>query len=155
MYCIRAVIATDPVLRELASTMPEARIVPLGQNLPLLPVTDALFDALTRAGAPELDGFCKTSAALGAMTANCSTIGPVAYVEAEYFGGTGSQTAQVWDAGKVVLGPLHLAEGEPSPATGTPISRALRQLGATKGDHFDEFDAVELGRHRDWLSPAT
>ena len=42
MYCIQAVIATGPVLRELVSALPEARIVPLGQGLSLLPVTDAL-----------------------------------------------------------------------------------------------------------------
>jgi hypothetical protein len=80
----------------------------------------------------------------------------VAYIEADYFGGVGTQTAQVWDGGKMALGPLHLAEGEPSPTTGTPISQALRRLGATKGNHVDEFAAVGLGRHRDtddWLSP--
>jgi hypothetical protein len=156
MYCLQAVIATDPVLRELAATMPEACIVPLGQHLSLLPMTDVLFDAVTLAGAPELDGFWKAPAGFGHMVTTCSMTGPVAYVEADYFGGTGTQTVQVWDAGKVVLGPLHLAEGEPSPATGTPLSQALRQLGATKGNHFDEFDAVGLGRHRDtddWLSP--
>ena len=158
MYCIQAVIATGPVLRELVSALPEARIVPLGQGLSLLPVTDALIDTHSLAGAPEFDGLGTTARGLDVMMAACSTTGPVAYVEAEYFGGTGSQTAQVWDAGEVVLGPLHLTEGEPSPAAGTPISQALRQLGATKGDHFDEFDAVGLGRHRDtddWLSPTS
>jgi hypothetical protein len=38
-----------------------------------------------------------------------------------------------------------------------PLSRrALRRLGAVKGEHFDEFEAVGLGRHRgtgDWLPP--
>ncbi|MFB8000373.1 hypothetical protein ACFC4G_47455 [Streptomyces sp. NPDC056002] len=49
---------------------------------------------------------------------------------------------------------MRLAEGEPSPTTGTPISQALRRLGAAKGNYVDEFSAVELGRHRDtgdWL----
>jgi hypothetical protein len=27
-------------------------------------------------------------------------LGPVAYVEADYFGGAGTQTAQVWDQGE-------------------------------------------------------
>ena len=54
------------------------------------------------------------------------------------------------------IGPLHLAGGEPIPAEGSPISRALRRLGVVKGEHFDEFDAVGLGRHREtvsWLPP--
>ncbi len=97
--------------------------MPLGQQLSLLPITDALSDA-------------------------------VAYLEAEYFGGASSETAQVWDGGHVVLGPLHLAENEPPPADGSPISQALRRLGVDKRDHHDEFDAVGLGRFRetdDWL----
>jgi len=148
-YCLQAVIADEPVLRELAGSIEEAHIVPLGKHLSLLPMTDALFDVVTIAGAPELDGFWEAPAGFGSALAACSVNGPVAYVEAEFFGGAGTQCAQVWDGGKVVLGPLHLAEGEPSPAAGSPISQALRQLGTDRGNHFDEFDAVGLGRHRD------
>jgi hypothetical protein len=46
---------------------------------------------------------------------------------------------------------------EPFPETGSPFSQALRRLGVAKGDHFDEFEAIELGRSRntdDWLSLA-
>jgi hypothetical protein len=157
-YCLQAISASEPVLRELAGSIKEARIVPLGQHLSLVPMTDALFDAITVVGAPDLDGFWKFPAGFGSTLAACSANGPVAYVEAEFFGGTGTQSAQVWDAGKVVLGPLHLTEGEPTPTAGSPISQALRQLGAATGDHFDEFDAVGLGRHRetqDWLPPTS
>lgn len=164
MYCLQAVIATESVLRELAATVTKARIVPLGQHLSLLPMTDAQLKAVTAAGAPKLDGFWKAPAGFGRVLAACSATGPLAYVEADYFGGTGIQTAQVWDAGKVVLGPLHVSEGEPFPATGSPISQALRRLGATTegyrivGFDIDEFDAVGLGRHRDtddWLPPSS
>src|SRR5690348_4372397 len=108
MYSIQAVIATGPVLHELASALPGASIVPLAHGLSLAPMTDVLLDVLA-----------KTPADLGSVLAACSTAGPVAYVEAEYFGGVGSQLAEVWDAGKVVLGPLHLAEGEPPSADGS------------------------------------
>ncbi|MFF8646523.1 hypothetical protein [Streptomyces sp. NPDC015345] len=156
MYCLQVVIAAESVLRELAGSTTEACIIPLGQHLWLLPMTDALFDVVTAAGAPELNGFWKAPAGYDRLLTACSETGPVAYIEADYFGGVGTQTAQVWDGGKIALGPLHLAEGEPSPTTGTPISQALRRLGATKGNHVDEFAAVGLGRHRDtddWLSP--
>ncbi|MFY7065767.1 hypothetical protein ACOQFV_07890 [Nocardiopsis changdeensis] len=148
MYQLEAVIADRAVLRELAGPVRQAHIVPLNQGLSLLPMTDALFDALTVAGAPGLDGFWKAPAGLGDRSAACSAHGPVAYVEADFFGGTGTQSAQVWDRGEVVLGPLHTAEGEPAPPAGSPISQALRRLGVTRGDHFDEFDAAGLGRHR-------
>ncbi|MEU8890467.1 hypothetical protein [Streptomyces sp. NPDC048442] len=104
MYRLQAAIATESVLRELVGSTTEACIVPLAQHLWLLPMTDALFDAVTVAGALELDGFWKAPAGSDLLLTTCSEAGPVAYVEADYFGGAGTQTAQVWDAGQVVLG---------------------------------------------------
>lgn len=154
MYCLQAVIAAEPVLRELVGSVQDAHVVPLGQHLSILPMANALFDAITVVGAPELDGFLKAPAGFGCALTACSSLGPVAYVEAEYFGGTGTQFVQVWDARKVVLSPMQLADRGPEQFGSSPISQALRRLGAVKGDHIDEFDAVGLGRHRDtndWL----
>jgi hypothetical protein len=67
----------------------------------------------------------------------------------------GEQRAAVWADGGLVLGPLGVAEGERFPAAGSPISQALRRLGATAPDGEDEFSAVGLGRHRGseaWIS---
>jgi hypothetical protein len=159
MYCLRAVIATEQVPSEMVGVIQDAHdahIVFLGQHLSLLPMTDVLFDVDTT-GVSLPEGLWKVPAALGRTLAACSANGPVAYIEAEFFGGIGEQHAQVWDNGAVVLGPLHLGENEPIPPTGTPISHALRRLGVAKGNHYDEFDAVGLGRHRDtedWLLPA-
>lgn len=102
MYCLRAVIATEHVLSELAGAIEDghdAHVAFLGQHLSLLAMTDVLFDAVTVAGASLPDGLWKVPAALGRMLAACSANGPVAYVEAEFFGGTGEQAAQVWDRG--------------------------------------------------------
>jgi hypothetical protein len=158
MYRLQAVIAAEHVLRDLTSVIQDARIVSLSQCLSLLPMTDALFDEVTVTDAPQLDGFRKAPAGFDRALAACSANGPVAYVEADYFGGTGEQSAMVWDAGQVVLGHLHLAEKVPAPVIGTPISQALRRLGVIKGDHPDEFDAVGLGRYRDtedWRPPSS
>jgi hypothetical protein len=73
---------------------------------------------------------------------------PVTYVEAEYVGGVGEQQAAVWDAGTIALGPLHVQEGQPFPPAGSPISQALRRLGAVASAGEDEFSAVALDRHR-------
>ncbi|MGK4597926.1 MULTISPECIES: hypothetical protein [Amycolatopsis] len=135
MYCLRAVIVTESARRRVLDSLEGARLVPLGQDLSLMPVAETRFDT--------------------GPLAECSEHGAVAYVEAEYFGGAGTQFAQVWEGGETVLGPLQVDEDEPDPADGSPISQALRRLGVLKGDHFDEFDAVGLGRHRDtddWLS---
>lgn len=56
------------------------------------------------------------------------------------------------------LGPLVSGEFEPSPPEGSPISRALRRIGARVVDahHHDEFEAVGLTAHRrtdGWAAP--
>ncbi|WP_340687362.1 hypothetical protein LCL61_14860 [Amycolatopsis coloradensis] len=138
MYCLQAALVTESARGELLDSVDGARFVSLGHQLSLMPLSEALLEA----------------GEFWTALAECSEHGAVAYVEAEYFGGAGTQSAQVWDGGERVLGPLHLAEGEAAPAGGSPISQALRRLGVVKGDHFDEFDAVGLGRHRDtrdWL----
>ncbi|MEV6829309.1 hypothetical protein [Amycolatopsis sp. NPDC051102] len=155
MYRLESVIGGDAVLRRLAGSVVAARIVPLHGPLSMLLMTDEYFDAVTVPGAPKLAGFWKAPAGFGSSLAACSELGPVAYVEAEYFGGAGTQSAQVWHRGAVLLGPLHVAENERPPADGSPISQALRALGVRRGAHFDEFDAAGLGRHRrpeDWLA---
>ncbi|WET77736.1 hypothetical protein P3102_27160 [Amycolatopsis sp. QT-25] len=150
MYRLEAVVVTESARGELLDSIGRVRLVALGQNLFLLPLTEALFDT----GVPGFGGLRTASTDFARLLAECSEHGAVAHVEAEYFGGVGTQFAQVWDHGKTVLGPLRLAEDEPAPADGSPISQALRWLGVLKGEHFDEFDAVGLGRYRDtddWL----
>ncbi|KOX22220.1 hypothetical protein [Nocardiopsis sp. NRRL B-16309] len=155
MYCLEAVLAVRPTLDALVGGDPHARVVPLDARLSLLPMTGELFDSVAVAGAPRAEGFWKLPPGFDRALAACSAAGPLAYVEAEYFGGAGEQNAQVWNGGRVVLGPLHLPEDRPSVADGSPISLALRHLGIDRGDHLDEFDAVGLGRYRrteDWLT---
>lgn len=158
MYCLAGVIAAQSVLHELTGSVPATGILPLSGHLSLLPMTDALFDAMTIVGAATLDGFWQAPAGFGDALATCSATGPVGYVEADFLGGVGTQSAQAWAGGNVVLGSLPMAVGQPAPAAGTPISQALRRLGVVAGTHVDEFDAVGLGRHRrteDWLPPAS
>ncbi len=59
----------------------------------------------------------------------------IAFVEAEYFGGAGSQMATVWHEGEVA-------------AAEVTINEALRLLGVVREGDQDEFDSAGLGRHR-------
>ena len=81
---------------------------------------------------------------------------PLAYVETNYQGGPGEQSAIVWAGGRIVFGPATTDTGEPrTPLLEGAINRALRHLGVERGDVIDEFDALGLGRHRlneDWCS---
>lgn len=153
-YELQAVIAGDAVLRGVSRGLPAARVATLGQGLSLIPMTGRLFDVATD-GTEALPGFRGLPGGFDKRLADWSTAGVVAYVEAEYFGGVGEQHAAVWALGAVVLGPLHVREGEPFGSAGSPISQALRRLGAVADAATDEFASVGLDRHRhseDWIA---
>ncbi|MFE7526993.1 hypothetical protein ACFU7Y_14840 [Kitasatospora sp. NPDC057542] len=161
-YELQALIGTCELLTVAAAEVPAARVVPLAQGLALIPVTSAVRAALQGDGSVRKPGggagFGWHSDGFELRLAAWSKAGPIACVEAEYFGGSGTQRAAVWTDGRVVLGPLTIGEFEPAPAEGTPISRALRQVGArTEEGRADEFESVGLGRHRStggWAEPA-
>ncbi|MGY5123676.1 hypothetical protein [Streptomyces nigrescens] len=108
----------------------------------------ALFDSVADCSDPGALGFWRLSGGFEKTLADWSTAGPVAYVEAAYFGGVGEQQAAVWDGGTIVLGPLHVQEGQPFPPAGSAVSQALRRLGVVASAGEDEFSAVGLDRHR-------
>jgi hypothetical protein len=71
---------------------------------------------------------------------------PVAYIEAEFFGGLGGQSAVVWSGGSEIMAPIHAPNA---------IDQALRLQGVLAGDAYDAFAALGLGRHRnthDWFA---
>lgn len=147
-YDLQAVIAEEERLRGVARNLPAARLAPIGQSLSLMPMTDALFDSVADGGGVGALGFWRLPGGFERILAASSAGGPVAYVEAEYFGGVGEQRAAVWDGGAIVLGPVHVEEGRPFASAGSPISQALRRLGVVAGAGEDEFAAVGLDRHR-------
>ncbi|MFF3139869.1 hypothetical protein [Streptomyces mirabilis] len=153
-YELQAVIAKDEVLRGASRDLPAAQVASIGQGLSLIPMTDQLFDAATD-GTEGPPGFWRLPGGFDKRLADWSAAGAVAYVEAEYFGGVGEQHAAVWADGAVVLGPLHVLEGQPFGSAGSPISQALRRLGVVADAATDEFATVELDRHRhseDWIA---
>ncbi|MEV6648093.1 hypothetical protein [Amycolatopsis sp. NPDC051371] len=89
-YHLQAVISTGPMLRTLASAVESTHVVTLGQHLSMLPMTDALFDAITAGGEACLDGSWKGARRISRALAACSVGDPVAYVKADYFGGCGT-----------------------------------------------------------------
>ncbi|MEV5989579.1 hypothetical protein AB0L85_32315 [Streptomyces sp. NPDC052051] len=157
-YELQAVVAGDELLRAASRDVAGTRVVPLGQGLSLMPMTDEVFDAVTDSGSANALGFWRLSGELERLLAQWSAAGPVAYVEAEYFGGVGEQRAVVWADGALVLGPLDAPTMKRFSRAVSPISQALRRLGARRSLGEDEFEAVGLDRHRsndDWISSST
>ncbi|MBB3078645.1 hypothetical protein [Streptomyces violarus] len=157
-YDLKAVIARNSLLAAMASTLPSARVVGLQQGLALLPVSDALSDAVTDRAQPRRTDFWSLPSGFDRVLAEWSEAGSIAYVEAEYFGGTGEENVAVWRDGRLVLGPLHLLDGELPPSDGTPVCLALREVGVRAAEEEDEFTTVGLGKHRNtegWAGKST
>ncbi|MFC8201534.1 hypothetical protein ACFUTV_40005 [Streptomyces sp. NPDC057298] len=157
-YELQAVIAADELLRVASREIPGTRVVSLQQGLSLMPMTDEVFDAVTDGSDGGDLGFWKLPGGFETLLAKWSSAGPIAYVEAEYFGGVGEQRAAAWAGGSLALGPLDKPEKKRFSRAVSPISQALRRFGERKSLGEDEFDAVGLDRHRnneDWISSST
>ncbi|WP_234021683.1 hypothetical protein [Streptomyces sp. 351MFTsu5.1] len=77
--------------------------------------------------------------------------GPIAYVEADFHGGDGHQTAAVWQTGSKVWGPARTRDFS-GPREDWPINSALALLDVVPGqvaDHHDLFLEVGLGQEQD------
>lgn len=132
--------------------------VELPQGYGLVPITPHVFDRLGGGTSKPFGAtFWFLSSGIEALARRVSHHGPVTYLEAELFGGTGTQAMVVWRHGDVWLGPAttEFQWPPPDPASSPQwaFNRALRKLGVTRGAAFDEFDALNLGQHRqtgDW-----
>jgi hypothetical protein len=158
-YELSAIIATPQVLELISAQRRCARLVPLATtNLALIPVTEDLvldLDGENIRVSPET-GFWQLSIGLQSLLVTASAHGPIAYLEADYFGREGRQTAAVWHSGVTIYGPRILGRNESFPAGGSsPICGALRQLGVVAIGHRDEFVVAGLDRCRrteDWCA---
>lgn len=155
---LEAIIGPSSAIGVVSAELPGTRAVDLKGGLALVPLVPEAVAALSP-GDERLISLLVDNplpVRLTDLLRRASAIGPVAYVEADFFGGVGQQGSVVWEGGEVVLGPL--VDPEPSQRTeveARPINRALRRLGVRRSsDDVDEFATLGLGNHRDtedWL----
>ncbi|GAA3231251.1 hypothetical protein GCM10017691_25020 [Pseudonocardia petroleophila] len=177
-YELAGVIGGADALAALAAVLGAAAVPLDAAGLALLPVTPELSARATPAalcglgsaslpGGAPLDaqrreslltgpesGFGVLTPGLAVLVEAASVRGPLVYVEADYLGRDGRQTAAVWRAGALVAGPLLLGSREEFVSATAPVSVALRALGVVATGRRDEFVVAGLGRHRrtvDWL----
>lgn len=147
-YTLQALIADEAVI-SAAATPTTAVLVRLPQGKAMIPLSaemreahDIPFLPLTDEAAAEIpDGITAIAEAI-------AKAGKVVYVEAEFFGGYGTQACVIWNSPRPGSQPL---------VDTRAINTALRFLGVEVGDHHDEFAALGLGRHRatdDWKGMA-
>ena len=153
LYRLHAMVAAPEVLEPIVEQFPHARPVLLdGAELALVAVCEDLFAEVDLHGFrvdPE-SGFERLSSGIAAVVTAASRRGPIAYLEADYVGDLGHQTAAVWLDCHLVFGPRLLVPGEDFPRDGTsPFCGALRYLGVQAVGRADEFVVLGLGRHRE------
>ncbi|MFF2349168.1 hypothetical protein ACFVVL_05245 [Kitasatospora sp. NPDC058115] len=154
-YELQALIGPAELVAVAAAEVSAARPRPLAQGLALIPATPGFLTALRfgdeEPASPGVAGFDWFSDGLERRLAAWSKAGPIACVEADYFGGTGIQRAALWADGRLDLGPFTSGPLEAFPPEGGPISRVLRRLGVhipAGTTARDEFDAAGLDAHR-------
>ena len=149
---IKVLIAHRDTALRLARELVEPHVVALPQGFALIPWTDTLTprpDSETQHAGRTGTG--DGPEALLTILLEISREGPIVSASTDYFGGRGSQRAEVFRDGErevvlceeenegVLRGPLF---------SGSPINRALRCVGVVRVHGLDEFDTMRLGSHR-------
>lgn len=146
-YDLQALIAYEATIK--AAVPADAVVVRLPQGKAMIPISDQMREIYDIPFLPFTDqGIAEVPGGIAAIGGAIAHAGKVVYVEAEFFGGVGTQACVIWDA-----------NGKPSPPLidVQAINIALRSLGVIVGNHHDEFDALGLGSCRgtdEWLRMA-
>jgi hypothetical protein len=151
-YQLQAFLGPREVLEPLRTAFRGARLVPLlAEPLVLSPFVQVLRSAVQARGADEERGwpFSFLSRRGARAVQDVCTAGSFVYVDAEFFGGAGHQSAVGFQDGAPAFGPV---------AARDAINQALRFLGVQPAGKQDEFDTVGLFRHRStdaWYAPSS
>ncbi|MDR6726968.1 hypothetical protein J2W91_005493 [Paenibacillus amylolyticus] len=139
-YDFRGIVTSLDVMKRLKDKYTSAKVIPLYNGLIVIPLTDELYDEINKNQGTTIPNYEYLTDIISSYCREISKLGLVAYIEAEYFGGTGSQNAMVWDSSQVIF---------EETLSQSAINRSLEILGVCKLQGKDEFDTVGLGRHRD------
>ncbi|MEM1223990.1 MAG: hypothetical protein AAGH40_14665 [Verrucomicrobiota bacterium] len=149
-HYVSTIIAPTGMLRNLLFELPGAQAVPAKQGLSFIPLSDTLIDKMGDSSQPY-PPFQHLTENIERKLRNYSADCPIAYVETEYFGGTGSQAAVSWINSDIDF-PATISETTWDDATqsfshsaGRPINQALDCIGVEAADGLDEFDSIGLG----------
>lgn len=139
---ISGLIAETPSAGRFASEHQLAPPTALSNGLSFIALDgDNLVQVTGPGGGAAVDGFEYLTPELIAALRYASQFFSCAYIETEYWGGTGDQGAVVFQAGMITFGPKRAPCGV--------INEALAKLGVVSTDPtIDAFDHLGLGQYR-------
>lgn len=144
VHSVHLIIGKGGAVSAFRQQWPAARAVDLRNAWQAIPVDEALYDAIEARypGARRPSGLDVSPLGLSEALADATAKGgSLAYVETEYFGGTGAQAATAFLDGREVVSP------QSAKGAGL-INQALRPIGVARTDANDEFDTIGLGERR-------
>lgn len=156
-HYIHCIIGKTEQIKTVANKFLNAKFANLRQEITLIPMNDELFDYIT-----ENSDFKKDDIPTNNFTySNSSTFGflceisndiPIGYIETDYFGGTGTQAAVLFDKGEVhslyFTDDTLQSKSNTLPEQKRAINIILEKLGVTKQNYYDEFAAIGLSDFR-------
>jgi hypothetical protein len=161
MHCIRGFIGKEELIRAFSSSWVKANIIVLLQGFSMIFLTDDLYDDIVELFDSRLETdyskfFDYLSPSIYEVLEQESRKGKLAYFETDYFGGVGSQSAILFEKGKLIIQPLKTETcwDEKNnnyfhkPAGESAINTVLQELGVYKENGMDEFDSIRLGNYR-------
>jgi hypothetical protein len=144
-HSVQLIVGRGEVIARFRQRWPGSRAVDLAGGWQAIPLEDELYEliAAAYAGLAKPDALDMAPAGLMEALAEASSPGAMlAYVETEYFGGTGGQSAVAFADGRQVFAPAR------SKGASGPINGALRAIGVQRIGSQDEFDTIGLGARR-------
>lgn len=143
-HSVQLIIGQGQAIASFLRQWPGARAVDLRSGWQGIPVDEPLYAAIEakHPGAVRPSGLDVSPLGLSEALATATAKGGgLAYIETEYFGGTGGQSATAFVDGQQVMAPQTARGGA------GPINQALRRIGVARTE-ADEFDTIGLGERR-------
>lgn|GEM_PF-5911995 len=156
-YRLWALIAESNTFRSLPDICVTAEIISLEHGYALMPITNALAAHLGDNGHLVFDDHFKhLTSGLRVLAKTLSMHGPVAYIEAEFWGPFTKQAANVWWKGHNNFGPVTeeiMKDIRSKFIPHLPLNRVLKELDVPTEDGRDCTDTLRLREHlstEDW-----
>jgi hypothetical protein len=140
-YYLRAFVGDSNTLQKLTNVYKSSKLVSLIDSLSMIPFTDLLFDEIPKfQNSENISRFELLTTDIETSILNLFEHDTVGYFEADYFGGEGGQMGIIWKEGKR-LRIYDYSQGV--------INSILKYFGVKTANDLDEFESLNLGRHRD------
>lgn len=157
-HFIQCIVGSDTALEKIADNWIHAKRVRINLGYSLIPLTNELLDdmnELANMGKEKSSAaFQNLSKSVEHVLKESSYSERIGYMETEYFGGNGSQSAVSYFKGEVLSGPYVTLTEEngqnhyATPEGASAINSILRDLGVENRSDRDAFDLLGLGQYR-------